>query len=151
MDLVSCKLQLRRWTTRLQRHLSWPLYWKPLRLRPVSDVYLEHTCRTDWYCIEPWNIDLNINFNSSFKLSLWCLLLYRGMMWGSFNFGESFYFETEWPGVGIFRNTGSVEQSAINTARQYRNTTHIQAATENALICSMINTVRRCCESGAVI
>jgi len=30
------------------------LYWKPLRLRPVSDIHLEHTCRTDWYYIEAW-------------------------------------------------------------------------------------------------
>jgi len=40
---------------------------------------------------------------------------------------------------------GSVEQSASNTARQYRVTTHIQVATEKIAICSMVNTIRRCC------
>jgi len=54
---------------------------------------------------------------------------------------------------------GSVEQSASNTARQYRVTTHIQVATEKIAICSMVNTIRRCCSvfaslaaySGAII
>ena len=42
---------------------------------------------------------------------------------------------------------GRVEQSASNTARQQRVTvtTHIQAETDNVLICSMMNTIRHCC------